>query len=142
MKTAMKTIALVLAVALLSVSFVACSDTASTSVKGNTYDFASYVVDGEDVTETMTMMFSKQSLTFKEDGVCVQTLAWADAYAELMGSSDPIEQNGTWEEKDGTVTATFASDEGDTVFVFTVDGETLTMTEDGSVTTYNLQKNS
>ena len=108
------------------------------SLAGNTYALASYIVDDEDVTESMTALYASQTLTFEEDGVCVQTIVWADEYVDLFGS-DPVEMEGTYEEGDGTVTVTFASDEGDAVMEFTVEEGALVMEEDGSVTTYKLQ---
>ena len=108
------------------------------SLAGNTYALASYIVDDEDLTESMTALYASQTLTFEEDGVCIQTIVWADEYIDLFGS-DPVEMEGTYEEGDGTVTVTFASDEGDTVMEFTVEDGALVMEEDGSVTTYELQ---
>ena len=113
-------------------------ETAATSVAGGTYAFSSYIVDGEDLTDSMTALYASQTLTFEEDGVCIQTIVWADEYVDLFGS-DPVEMEGTYEEGDGTVTVTFESDEGDTVMAFTVEDGALVMEEDGSVTTYELQ---
>ena len=116
----------------------ACSSEEETSVAGSTYTFASYTIDEEDYTETMTSMYSEWTLTFEEDGVCSQSITWADAYAEIMGS-DPVVVEGTYEESDGTVTVTFASDEDeDTVMTFTAEDDTLIMDEDGTVTTFEL----
>ena len=154
MKNLRRTFILCLTAVVLAVVLAGCSDTTSTegsaetdteateaaetSLAGSTYAFASYIVDDEDLTESMTALYASQTLSFEEDGVCIQTIVWADDYVDLFGS-DPIEMEGTYEEGDGTVTVTFESDEGDTVMEFTVEDGALVMEEDGSVTTYELQ---
>ena len=115
------------------------SSDSSGSLSGSTYVFSGYTVDGEDQTELMTEMYSEMTLTFEDDGVCIQTITWSEEYAELLGITDPVEQEGTYEKDGDSVTVTFESDEGDTVMEFTVDGDTLSMDEDGYVTTYTLQ---
>ena len=145
MKKTAKILSLCLAAAMLMCSLAACgsssSDTGSaeSTLEGNTYVFTSYTVDGEDQSEVMTAMYAEMSLTFEADGVCVQSITWSEEYAELLGISDPVEQEGTYEESGETVTVTFESDEGDTVMELTVDGDTLSMDEDGCITTYTLQ---
>lgn len=111
----------------------------SDSLSGSTYAFSSYTVDGEDQTELMTEMYSEMTLAFEDDGVCIQTITWSEEYAELLGVTDPVEQEGTYEEDGDSVTVTFESDEGDTVMEFVIEDDTLTMDEDGYVTTYTLQ---
>lgn len=143
MKTYTKSFALLLVATIISICFAACgNNSAASQVSGKTYAFESCTVDGEDATETITAMYSEQSFTFKDDGTCIQTIVWSEAFAETMGSSDPVEQSGTYEEKDNIVKVTFSSDEEDMVLEFTIDGETLTQTEDGSVVVYKLQTNS
>lgn len=143
MKTHIKSIALLLVTVIITVCFAACGNGSTASqVSGKTYNFESCTIDGEDATETITAMYSKQSFSFKDDGTCVQTIVWSDTFAETMGSSDPVEQSGTYEEKDNTVKVTFSFDEESTVLEFKIDGETLTVTEDGSVMVYKLQTNS
>lgn len=111
---------------------------ADSLVSGKTYSFESYTVDGENSTESMTAMYKEQTLTFEEDGTCVQTIIWADEMAEELGMTEPVEQNGTYTESGSTVTATFASDEEDLVMEFTAEDDTLTMDEDGYVTVYRV----
>lgn len=143
MKTHIKSFALLIVAAIITVCFAACGkSSAASQVSGKTYAFESCTVDGEDATETITAMYSKQSFSFKDDGTCIQTIVWSDSFAEMMGSSDPIEQSGTYEEKDNTVKVTFSSNEESTVLEFKIDGETLTVTEDGNVMIYKLQTNS
>lgn len=139
MKTYSKITALLIVVALLVFGAVSCGGGAESLVNGKTFAFDSCTMDGEDATESITSIYKEQTLTFKDDGVCTQTIVWADEVAEMMGSTDPIEQDGTYEEKDGKVTVTIASDEGDVVMEFTVEGDMLTMTEDGSVMVYKAQ---
>lgn len=141
MKTYAKSIAILLLAALLTLCFVACGKNDAPSVNGNTYTFVSCTVDGEDATETVKALYSEQSFSFKKDGTCVQTLVWAGEMAELLGT-DPVEVNGTYTEKDKVVTATFSSDEGDVVMTFTLDGDTLTMNDEGSVMVYKVKANS
>ena len=85
-------------------------------------------------------MFSVYSLSFEEGGTCIQTTQWSEAYAEMMGTSDPIEMEGTYEESGSTVTVTLPSDEGDTVMELVIDGDDLTFTEEGTVTVYTLEQ--
>ena len=141
MKTYAKSFSLLLVAALLMLCFTACGNQKAASVSGNTYAFESCTIDGEDATETLTAMYIEQSISFKDDGTCVQTIVWSEAMAEMLGT-DPVEVNGTYTEGENTVTATFTSDEGDVVMEFTVDGDTLTFTEDGSVMVYKLTSNS
>ena len=119
--------------------FLIYIDNNPSAVAGKTYVFESYAIDGEDQTDAMLEMYSSISLAFDEDGVCVQTTVWSDAYAEMLGS-DPVEMSGTYEEDSDTVTVTFESDEGDTVMTFTVDGDTLVMEEDDETTTYIVEE--
>lgn len=143
MKTFSKSLALLLALTLITLGLAACSNNDSASkVSGKTFAFESCTMDGEDATETITAMYKEQSFSFKEDGTCVQTIVWTDEFAEMMGSSDPVEQSGSYEESGNTVKLTFTSDDEDVVMEFTIDGDTLTMTEDGSVMVYKLQTNS
>ena len=145
MKKITKALALCLISAMVISALAACGSSSSDSgssgsmLEGNTYAFTSYTVDDEDQTEVMTEMYSEMTLTFEADGVCIQTITWSEEYAELLGITDPVEQEGTYEEDGDGVTVTFASDEGDTVMEFTIDDDTLTMDEDGYVTTYTLQ---
>ena len=145
MKKLTKTLAVSLIAVMAALALCACgsgsggSSDSSGSLSGSTYVFSGYTVDGEDQTELMTEMYSEMTLTFEDDGVCIQTITWSEEYAELLGITDPVEQEGTYEEDGDSVTVTFESDEGDTVMEFTVDGDTLTMDEDGYVTTYTLQ---
>lgn len=141
MKNHTKSIVLLLTAALVLFSFAACGgkDEASSSVSGKTFAFESCTTDGEDMTETITAIYTEQTFAFKEDGTCVQTVIWSDEMADAMGSSDPVEQSGTYTEDGDTVTVTFASDDGDLDMTFTVDGDTLTMSEDGSEMIYKLQ---
>ena len=145
MKKIIKASALCLISAMIISALAACgssssgSDSSDSALEGKTYAFTGYTVDGEDQTEVMTEMYSEMTLTFEADGVCIQTITWSDEYAELLGITDPVEQEGTYEESLDSVTVTFESDEGDTVMEFTVDGDTLTMDEDGCVTTYTAQ---
>ena len=143
MKINSKSLALLFVGAVSAITLTACggggTSQADSRVSGNTYSFESCTVDGEDATETITAMYSEQSFAFDDDGICTQTIVWSDEFAEAMGSADPVEQSGTYEEKDDTVTVTLSSDEEETVLEFTVDGETLTMDDDGSVMVYKLQ---
>lgn len=147
MKKITKITSLCLAMAVLMFALAACGSSSSDSdtsasesaLAGKTYAFTSYTADGEDQTDVMTSMYSAMTITFEEDGVCVQTITWSDEYAELLGIEEPVEQEGTYEETDDSVTVTFASDEGDTVMEFVIDGDTLTMDEDGYVTVYTVQ---
>ena len=145
MKKIIKASALCLISAMIISALAACgssssgSDSSDSALEGKTYAFTGYTVDGEDQTEVMTEMYSEMTLTFESDGVCIQTITWSEEYAELLGITDPVEQEGTYEELSDSVTVTFESDEGDTVMEFTVDGDTLTMDEDGYVTTYTAQ---
>lgn len=105
-------------------------------VNGKTYVLESYTVDGEDGMELLNAMYKEQSFAFKDDGVCVQTIIWADDMAEVMGS-DPLEQKGTYQENGNTVKVTFKMDgEEDTVMEFTIDSNTIKLVEDGSTTVY------
>lgn len=140
MKNYAKSFSLLLVVALLTLCFAACGNNSS-SVSGNTYVFESCTMDGEDITEMLTAMYSEQSFSFKADGSCVQTMVWAEDMAEALGT-DSAEVSGTYTESGNTVTVTFASDEGDVVMEFTVDGDTLTMNDEGSVMVYKLKSNS
>lgn len=140
MKKHTKSVVLLLTAALVVLSFAACGgEEASSLVGGKTFAFESCTTDGEDVTETITAIYTEQTFAFAKDGTCVQTIVWSDEMAEAMGSSDPVEQSGTYTEDGDTVTVTFASDDGDLDMTFTVDGDTLTMSEDGSEMIYKLQ---
>ena len=143
MKKLSKALSLCLVSAFALTALAACGSSSGSSsesaLEGTTYAFTSYTVDDEDQTELMTEMYSEMSLTFEADGVCVQTITWSEEYAELLGITDPVEQEGTYEEDGDSVTVTFASDEGDTVMELTIDGDTLSMDEDGCVTTYTAQ---
>ena len=145
MKNYAKSYSLMLVLVLLTMCFAACGkdedQKASSLVGGKTYAFESCTVDGEDVTETFTAMYSEQSFSFKDDGTCVQTIIWAEEMAEALGT-DPVKISGTYTEKEKTITATFVSDEGDVVMEFTVDGDTLTMNDEGSIMVYKLKSNS
>ena len=143
----MKKISKALAFCLVSVfalmALAACGSSSGSSsesaLEGKTYAFTSYTVDGEDQSEVMTEMYSEMTLAFEEGGVCTQTITWSEEYAQLLGITDPVEQEGTYEESSDSVTVTFESDEGDTVMELTIDGDTLSMDEDGCVTTYTAQ---
>ena len=143
MKKLSKALAFCLVSAFALMALAACGSSSGSSsesaLEGKTYAFTSYSVDGEDQSEVMTEMYSEMTLAFESGGVCIQTITWSEEYAELLGITDPVEQEGTYEEDGDSVTVTFESDEGDTVMEFTIDGDTLSMDEDGCVTTYTAQ---
>ena len=144
MKKISKALAFCLVSALALMALAACgsssgSSSSESALEGKTYAFTSYTADDEDQSEVITEMYSEMTLTFEADGVCIQTITWSEEYAELLGITDPVEQEGTYEESSDSVTVTFESDEGDTVMEFTIDGDTLSMDEDGCVTTYTAQ---
>ncbi len=116
--------------------------TAASNVSGKTYAFESYTLDGEDATESLTAVYASQKFEFKADGVCEQTIVWAEEMAALMGA-DPVVVSGTYTEDGNNVTATFPVEgEEDTVMAFTVDGDTLQLVEEGSTTVYRVSSES
>ena len=140
MKTYAKSLMLLLLAMVLVLSFTACGKKKDDSgISGKTYAFESCTIDGEDMTADIAAMYTEQTFAFKEDGVCVQTIVWADEVAELMGSSDPVVQEGTYKEKGDKVTVTFSSDEEDLTMEFTLDGDKLVIKEEGSEMVYKLQ---
>lgn len=124
--------------ALLVASVTACGAGAS-KVSGKTYAFDSYTQDGEDMTADFASMYKEQTLAFTDDGVCVQTIEWADEAATMLGISEPMEVSGTYTESGDTLSVVFPDEEGDTVMEFVIGEDTLTMTEDGAVTVYTLK---
>ena len=146
MKKTVKTLSVLLMAVMLVLNLSACGDNAESGnkvsseseskVNGKTYVFESLTADGKDATETIKAMYSEQSFEFKDDGVCVQTIVWADAMAETMGT-DPVVQNGTYEENGDKLKVTFKMDgESDTVMEFTIDSDTIKLDEEGSVMLY------
>ncbi len=141
MKRKSKVLALCMVLCLMVFGLVGCgntdTDTSSESqVSGKTFVFDTYTEDGEDATTSITDMFKEQAITFNADGTCVQSIMWADALADMFGT-DPVEQAGTYTEDGATVTVTLPSDEeDDVVMTFTVNGSTMSTTEDGCVTNY------
>lgn len=140
MKKCAKILSVLLMASVLVLGLAACGEQGKTSsgskVNGKTYVLDSYTVDGEDAMETISAMYKEQSFAFKDGGVCVQTIVWADAMAEIMGS-DPVEQTGTYEEKENTVTVTFKMEgEEDTVMEFTIDSDMIKLIEDESIMVY------
>ncbi len=115
------------------------TEAAESGLEGKTYTFESYTVDGEDATASITGMYKEQTFSFEAEGVCVQTIVWADSLAETMGT-EPVVQNGTYEENGDKVTVTFEVEgEDSTVMEFTVDGDTLQLIEEGSTTVYKVK---
>lgn len=111
----------------------------ASKVNGKTYVFESYTLGGEDMTATLTAMYSEQTFTFKDGGVCEQKTVWAGEMAQLMGS-EPTVLEGTYVEDGDKVTVTFrAEGEEDAVAEFTVDSDTIKLTEEGGVTVYRLK---
>ena len=133
------TICVLFCIVMFTLAACGSSSDSESTLEGNTYVFTSYTVDDEDQTETITAMYSAMSLTFGSDGVCTQSITWSDEYAEALGITEAVEQEGTYEEDSDSVTVTFASDEGDTVMEFTIDGDAISMEEDGCITTYTAQ---
>lgn len=138
MKKSVKNLSVLLIVTVLALTLAACGNNggSKSKVNGNTYVFDSYTLNGEDATETIKAMYSEQSFSFKDDGVCVQTIVWADELAETMGA-DPVEMTGAYEESGDTVKVTFKMDgESDTEMEFTIDADTIKLVEEGSTTVY------
>lgn len=138
MKRRVKFLAGALTLAMFAFGLAACGNSSSgtSMVSGKTYAFESYTVDGTDATDTITAMYKEQTITFAEDGTCTQSTTWSDAFAEQIGSSDPVEQSGTYTEKGSNVTVTLTAEDEEFVMEFEADGDSLTMTEDGCVTVY------
>ena len=108
-------------------------------VNGKTYVFDSCTEGGKDATETIKAMYSEQSFEFKDGGVCVQTIVWADAMAETMGT-DPVVQEGTYEENGDTVKVTFKVEgESDTAMEFTIDSDTIKLIESETTMLYKVK---
>lgn len=138
MKKKEKILSVLLMATMLVFTLAACGNNggSESKVNGNTYIFDSYTLNGEDATEIMKSMYSEQSFSFKDDGVCVQTIIWADEMAEAMGT-DPVEQTGTYEESGDTVKVAFKVDgESDTEMEFAIDADTLKLVEEGSTIVY------
>lgn len=112
---------------------------AESKISGKTYVFESCTLDGQDATETIRAMYSEQSFSFKDDGVCIQTIVWAGELAESMGS-DSVEQTGTYEEGKDTVKVTFEMEgEATTVLEFTIEDDMIKVVEEGSTMVYKLK---
>lgn len=142
MKKFSRILAVLVMVTMLVLTITACGSKNESKVNGKTYAFESYTLDGEDATATIAAMYSEQSFTFKDGGACEQKIVWSGEMAELMGS-DPVIQNGTYEENGDKVTVTFKMEgEDDTVMEFTVDSDTIKLVEEGSTTVYKLEANS
>ncbi len=140
MKKFMKSFMVLGMVLALLLTFTACGS--KSNVSGKTYVFESYTLNGVDATETLTAVYASQKFEFKADGVCEQTIVWAEDLAALMGT-DPVVVSGTYAEEGNTVTVTIpVEDEEDTVMTFTVDGDTLQMVEEGSTTVYRVTSES
>lgn len=140
MKKHVKVLSVLLMATMIVFALAACGGKSGESkVNGKTYAFESCTEDGQDATETIKAMYSEQTFEFKDDGVCVQTLVWAGEMAELMGT-DPVVQNGTYEENGDTVKVTFKVDgEEDLVMEFTADSDTLKLAEEGTEMIYKVK---
>ena len=158
MKKTLKTLSVLLMAAVLVLNLSACGDNAAESgnkvnsesegkasseseskVSGKTYVFDSCTEGDKDATESVKAMYSEQSFEFKDGGVCVQTIVWADAMAETMGT-DPVVQEGTYEENGDTVKVTFKVEgESDTAMEFTIDSDTIKLIENETTTLYKVK---
>lgn len=142
MKKFSRILAVLVMATMLVLTITTCGNKNESKVNGKTYAFESYTLNGEDATETITAMYSEQTCTFKDGGACEQKMVWTGEMAELMGT-DPVIQNGTYEENGDKVTVTFKmEDEDDTVMEFTVDSDTIKLIEEESTTVYKLKANS
>lgn len=149
MKKFTKLIAVLMIMALATVAFAGCNNESGNNggetgenksvVEGKVFVFESCTMDGEDATEMVMSMYKEQSIEFKADGVCVQSVTWSDDFAEDPENNVPVVTTGTYTEDGNTITAAFTVDGEEMVSVFTCADDKLTQDKDGVVMVYTVK---